>query len=108
MHALVVTTTVPSQDLAERIADAAITEHLAACAQIAGPITSIYRWQGKVERATEWCCAFKTSPACYAALEARIRSLHPYEVPEIIATPVTHGSPPYLTWIQEQLSTNRP
>jgi periplasmic divalent cation tolerance protein len=96
-----VTTTVASQADAERIAAALVAERLAACVQIAGPITSTYRWQGAVEQASEWYCHCKTTRARYPALEARLRQLHPYEIPEIIAVPIVAALPAYLAWIEE-------
>ncbi len=67
--------------------------------QVVGPISSRYRWQGAVERSTEWMCVAKTSAARYAELEAAIRELHSYEEPEIVATPIVAGSAGYLAWI---------
>lgn len=96
-----VTTTVATQADAERIAAALVEERLAACVQVAGPIISTYRWQGAVERVTEWHCHCKTTRARYPALEARLRELHPYETPEIIALPIVAGFPAYLAWIEE-------
>ena len=96
-----VTTTVATRADAERIAAALVEERLAACVQIAGPIISTYRWQGAIERATEWHCHCKTTRARYPALEARLRELHPYETPEIIALPIVAGFPAYLAWIEE-------
>jgi periplasmic divalent cation tolerance protein len=96
-----VTTTVATQADAERIAAALVGERLAACVQIVGPIASIYRWQGAVERADEWYCHCKTTRERYPALEARIRQLHPYEIPEIIAVPIMAALPAYLAWIEE-------
>ena len=96
-----VTTTVATQADAERIAAALVEERLAACVQVAGPVISTYRWQGAIERATEWYCHCKTTRARYPALEARLRELHPSETPEIIALPIVAGSPAYLAWIEE-------
>jgi periplasmic divalent cation tolerance protein len=96
-----VTTTVATQADAERIAAALVGERLAACVQIVGPIASIYRWQGAVERADEWYCHCKTTRERYPALEARIRQLHPYEIPEIIAVPIMAALPAYLAWIED-------
>ena len=97
-----------SRDEAERIARALVEQRLAACVQIVGPVQSIYRWQGAVERVEEWLCLIKTSRAQYAALESAIRDLHSYECPEIIATPIDAGSGPYLAWLAEQLSGDGP
>jgi periplasmic divalent cation tolerance protein len=96
-----VTTTVPTQADAERIAAVLVEARLAACVQVAGPIASTYRWQGAVEQATEWYCHCKTTRARYPALEARLRELHPYEIPEIIAVPIVAALPAYLAWIEE-------
>lgn len=100
---VIVTTTCPDEALAIRIADLAVTERLAACAQVQGPIRSAFRWQGVVDHATEWYCHLKTTRERYPALELRIRELHPYEVPEIVAVPVVAGSPAYLGWVAESV-----
>jgi periplasmic divalent cation tolerance protein len=106
---IIVTTTAPTQELAERIARAAVEEHLAACAQVTGPFSSTYRWRERVESATEWGCQLKTTRDRFAALESRIRALHPYEVPEILATDIAAGSKPYLEWIRTEVDpTPRP
>jgi len=97
-----VVTTAASADEARRIATALVEERLAACVQIVGPIESIYRWQGKVETATEWQCWIKTRRERYDALEATIRRLHSYEVPEILAVPIVAGSEAYLKWLTDE------
>ena len=101
---LVVTTTLPSQSDAQTMADAAIGGRLAACVQIQGPIRSTFRWQGAVDYAIEWYCHFKTTRERLPALEALITKLHPYDVPEIIATPIVGGNPAYLKWIEAETS----
>ncbi|MGH7631289.1 MAG: divalent-cation tolerance protein CutA [Gemmatimonadales bacterium] len=98
-----VTTTVATREDADRIAAALVEERLAACVQVAGPIASTYRWQGAVERAAEWYCHCKTTRARYPALEARLRALHPYQTPEIIAVPIVAGLPAYLAWIEDSV-----
>jgi periplasmic divalent cation tolerance protein len=65
----------------------------------------VYRWQGAIETADEVPLLIKTSEACYAALEATIRDLHPYELPEVIAIPITHGLPGYLAWVAAETSS---
>lgn len=100
-----VTTTFPDERTAQRVAACAVEERLAACAQVQGPISSVYRWKGEVEQEEEWYCHFKTMLQRLPALEARIRELHPYEVPEIIAVPILQTDPKYLEWIQEELET---
>ena len=98
-QALVVYCTCPDSATAERIAETVVGEQLAACVNIAPGLTSIYRWQGQVQRDAELLLIIKTRSARYPALEARIRELHPYEIPEIIALPVQAGLAAYLNWI---------
>jgi periplasmic divalent cation tolerance protein len=103
-HCVQVTTTLPDEQSAERIAVRVVEERLAACAQVVGPVSSTYRWQGEVERAWEWYCHLKTSTSRLAELQRRLRELHPYEVPEIIAVPIVQGDSDYLSWIEESVS----
>lgn len=98
-----VTTTLPDQAAAERLAATLVEERLAACAQILGPVSSTYRWQGTIERAAECYCHLKTTVARFPTLRARILELHPYKVPEIIALPVIDGNASYLKWIEESV-----
>jgi len=100
---LIVSTTTDSREQADAIASALIEQRLAACVQIGGPLTSVYRWQGKVETAQEWSCAAKTTAERFEQVAAAIRQLHSYEEPEIIATPIVAGSPGYLQWIEVQV-----
>ena len=100
---LQVTTTAGSEEEAERIGAALVERRLAACVQVVGPIASHYRWQGAVERATEWVCVAKTSTVRYAELEAAIRELHSYDEPEIVATPIVAASPGYLEWLGDNV-----
>ncbi|MGA2797952.1 MAG: divalent-cation tolerance protein CutA [Thermoguttaceae bacterium] len=95
-------TNTESRDDAETIGRALVDGRLAACVQIVGPITSIYRWQGKINTAQEWQCWIKTRRELYDRIEETIRSLHPYEVPEILAVAVTAGSADYLAWLNEE------
>jgi periplasmic divalent cation tolerance protein len=97
-----VVTTTASQDEARRIATQLIERRLAACVQIVGPIESVYRWEGKVETATEWQCQVKTRQSKYAAVEVAIRELHSYQVPEILALPVSDGNSVYLRWLIDE------
>ena len=94
-----VITTTDKRDDAERISRTLVEMRLAGCVQIVGPITSIYRWKGKIETAGEWLCLIKSRRECYGALEKTIRSLHSYETPEIIALPIETGSRAYLQWL---------
>jgi len=98
-----VLSTTRSEEEARRISEALVERRLAACVQVAGPVVSRYRWQGKVEEAREWQCLAKTEMARYPEVEAAIRELHSYEEPEIVATPIVAGSPGYLAWIGESL-----
>ena len=98
----VLTTTERKED-AEKIAAALIEKRLAACVQIAGPITSIYRWRENIESAGEWQCWIKTKEALYMEIEKTIKSIHPYEVPEIIAVPIARGSREYLEWLEKEV-----
>jgi periplasmic divalent cation tolerance protein len=97
----VVTTTERRED-AERIAQALVEERLAACAQVMGPITSTYHWQGKIETAGEWQCWAKSRRDLYEQIEQTIRRLHPYELPEILAMPIAAGSADYLAWLDAE------
>ena len=97
-----IVTTTERQEDARRIADLLVEKRLAACVQIAGPVTSVYRWQGKVESAQEWQCQIKTRQALLDDVSEAIREVHPYEVPEIIALPIVAGSRDYLVWLEEQ------
>jgi periplasmic divalent cation tolerance protein len=94
------TTTLPDRDAAERLGVILVEERWAACAQVIGPLESTYRWQGEVERTTEWYCHLKTTLARAPGARARIRELHPYELPEIVAVPFVEGDPDYFRWIE--------
>jgi periplasmic divalent cation tolerance protein len=95
----IVFTTWPGLDEARAAVRTLVEEKLAACGNIVPGVESIYRWQGQVETAAEVFVIFKTAAASYPALEARIRELHTYEVPEIIRLPVMGGLPNYLQWV---------
>jgi periplasmic divalent cation tolerance protein len=97
--AVVVLSTAGSQEEAERIATALVEERLAACVNLVAPITSIYRWQGKVERAAEVLLIIKTRRSSSAGLIARLGELHSYDVPEAIVLPIATGARPYLQWL---------
>jgi periplasmic divalent cation tolerance protein len=98
-----ITTTTETKEQAQTIAQQLVEAKLAACVQITGPITSIYRWKGKVENTQEWLCLIKTQDDLYDKVEAAIKSLHPYETPEIIAVPIVKGSKEYLSWLDDEL-----
>lgn len=101
--AIQVVTTTSNKEEAEKIAEALVGQRLAACVQIGGPITSIYRWQDNIERGEEWLCTIKTRNSHFAAVEAAIRQLHSYDEPEILATPIVAGSRGYLDWLAREL-----
>lgn len=88
-----------------RLADSIITERLAGCVNVLPGITSVYAWEGKIERGQEHLLLIKTRKDRYPALEAHIRQNHPYELPEIIAVPVECGHPAYLQWIDTWLDS---
>ena len=98
-----ITTTADNVELLETIANELVSRRLAACVQTSGPITSTFRWQGKVDRAIEWQLTAKTTAARMSATMDCIRELHTYEVPEIIATSIASGHKEYLDWIAEQV-----
>jgi periplasmic divalent cation tolerance protein len=104
MKVISVVTTTGSKEEAARIAEHLVEQRLAACVQIAGPITSMYRWQGKVEVAEEWQCWIKTREELYARVEAAIKASHSYEEPQVIALPVVAGSAGYLRWLEDETS----
>lgn len=97
----VVLSTFPEVETARRIARQLVHEKLAACANILPGIESIYRWKGGVEESAEVLALFKTAVRQYAAFEAKLKQLHPYEVPEIVALPVSTGLDTYLSWVGE-------
>jgi periplasmic divalent cation tolerance protein len=97
---LQVYTTTDSKEIAEKIADTLVEEKLAQCVQITGPIKSVYRWKGKIERTEEWLCVIKCTQRNYRGLEQKIKKLHTYEVPEIVAVPIIRGSKDYLKWLE--------
>ena len=99
METLLVLTNCPDEATANAIALALVEEKFAACVNILPRVQSVYRWQGAVESASEIPLLIKSTVGRYAELEAAIRARHPYEVPEIIALPITQGLPAYLNWV---------
>lgn len=99
MTALLVLTNLPDRPSAEALASELVEARLAACVNVLAPCHSIYRWQGALQTASEVPLLIKTRSERYAALEAAIRKRHPYQLPEIIALPVTAGLPDYLAWV---------
>ena len=102
----VVLVTTGSRQEAEAIATSVVNSHLAACVSLV-PINSIYTWQGKLHQEQEWQLLIKTDLLLFQTLEAKIRELHSYQVPEIIALPIVAGSEPYLQWLSEQVKNYR-
>jgi len=102
MDTLLVLTNCPDEEVANTIALAIVEARQAACVNILPRVQSIYRWQGRVESATEIPLLIKSTAASYPALQETIRTLHPYEIPEIIALPIGCGLPAYLNWVAEE------
>ncbi|MGH3798682.1 MAG: divalent-cation tolerance protein CutA [Pseudonocardiaceae bacterium] len=100
-HAVVASTT-DNEDAARTLAAGVIEAKLGACAQIVGPIISVYRWEGEVQTEQEWRVEIKTATDRVAALVEHIKAHHSYDVPEIIATPIIGGSAEYLSWLVEE------
>ncbi len=103
---LLVFSTFPDSDTARTVARTLVAEKLVACVNLLPAVTSIYVWQGRHEESTEILALLKTPCDRYPALEARLRALHPYEVPEIIAVEITAALPKYLQWITAQTRAN--
>jgi periplasmic divalent cation tolerance protein len=100
-----ITTTTGKRQEAEQLASELVSRRLAGCAQVSGPIMSTFRWQGKVETAEEWVCAVKTTIVQLDAIQRLFDEIHPYDVPELIATPIVDGSDAYLRWLGEQVGS---
>ncbi len=96
---VMIMTTAGSREEAEKLARALVSERLAACVQLL-PITSYFTWDGQVQHEDEVLLLVKTRRTLYSRAEERIRSLHSYDTPEVIATPIASGSRPYLSWIE--------
>ncbi|KUG22095.1 periplasmic divalent cation tolerance protein cuta [hydrocarbon metagenome] len=99
-----ISTTTETKEQAQKIAQYLVEQKLAACVQVTGPIESIYRWKGKIEKATEWLCLIKTREDLFDKVETAIKILHLYETPEIVAVPIINGSKEYLNWLDDELS----
>jgi periplasmic divalent cation tolerance protein len=103
-EAVVVFTTFPDQETARRIVRTLVEDRLIACGNLVPGVESIYRWKGEIETSGETLAILKTEIGQYSAMEERLRSLHPYEVPECIMLRVRDGSPDYLRWITESVA----
>jgi periplasmic divalent cation tolerance protein len=104
--ALLVLCSCPDESVALDIARVLVQEGLAACVNRLAPVASVYRWKGQLYEETEQLLMIKTTPARYEALEMRLKALHPYEIPEIIAIPVVAGSSQYLAWLAAATDAN--
>ena len=102
VNALICFCTCPDPDTAERIATALVDERLAACVNQMAGVRSIYRWQGKVEHAEEVLLLIKTMPEHFDRLRDRVRQLHPYELPELLAVESALGLPEYIGWVADE------
>ncbi|WP_053208246.1 divalent-cation tolerance protein CutA [Jiangella muralis] len=100
---VIVTTTAGSEAVARELAAGVVVARLGACAQLV-PITSVYRWDGEVRTEPEWRVEIKTTAARAEALTAHLLEVHPYDLPEIVVTPIVGGSEPYLTWVDAESS----
>ena len=105
MSAIVVIVTASNEEEAAKIGKALVDERLAACANIVPKIRSIYRWEGKVQDDPEALMLIKTTEDMFEALTARVKELHSYSVPEIIALPIGAGASDYLSWIEESTTS---
>jgi len=90
-----------NEDESASIAQALVEEKLAACVNVVGPVHSFYRWRGAIEKAREYMLIIKAAMRDFSKLERRVRELHSYEVPEIVAVPLAAGSRPYIAWLAE-------
>ena len=99
---VLILTTVPDEASGETLARTLVEERLAACVNLHGPMTSLYRWNGVVEREVERQLIIKTTSDRIPAVEARVRQLHSYDVPEFLVVPVATGGATYLSWVGEQ------
>ena len=104
---IVVTTTSDERSVLEKISYQLIESQVAACVQISGPITSYYRWEGKIETSEEWVCLIKTCQERFNELQATVMEQHNYDEPQLIALPITAGSQGYLEWMKNGLTTLR-
>lgn len=102
MSALIVFSTFPDAASASRAATSLVEARLAACINMLPGMTSVYRWQGKIEQASEVLLIVKTTQAVYPQLESALKACHPYELPEIIAVALEAGLPDYLNWVSEE------
>lgn len=103
----VIFVTTESEDQAVEIARTLVAERLAACVNIVGPIRSIYRWRNEVKDDREYLLIIKTRALLYMKVETRVREMHTYEVPEVLALNADRGSPPYIQWMLDSTGPPR-
>src|SRR5262245_54932590 len=101
---LIILVTVPNPEEAARLAEALVSEHLAACVNIVSGVQSVYWWEGKVNQDAEIMLIIKTIDERYETLEARIKQLHSYTTPEVIALKIERGSEAYLQWLRQSVA----
>jgi len=99
---VIVLTTMPVEDAAAALAHTLVEERLAACVNVIGGVTSIYRWQGEIQRDRECQLVIKTRADLVEPLRERLHALHPYDVPEFVVLPISGGTPAYLAWLQAE------
>jgi len=102
---ILVYSTAPDVAVAEKLAEQLVGEKLAACVSMMPGVQSVYRWQGAVEKAFEVGLMIKTTERQFSSLSEKLVALHPYDVPELIAVPVTVGFPAYLQWVQDETAS---
>lgn len=103
---VLVLTTAPADERAETLARTLVEERLAACVNIGAPMTSVYRWKQRLERECECQLVIKTTRDRVAAVETRLRTLHPYELPELLVVAASGGSEAYLHWVETETGTD--
>jgi periplasmic divalent cation tolerance protein len=102
MEIIEVHTAVESQEAAQKIAESLVSQHLAACVQVSGPINSTFWWDDEMSQSEEWICTAKTRKALFDRVEQAIRLVHTYQEPEILAVDISVGSQSYLAWIEKE------
>jgi len=103
MNYIIVQTTFAKKEVAEALARQLVEQKLSACVQIVGLVTSVYSWQNTTETAREYLCLIKTKSQLFKRLEKFIKQNHPYQLPEIVALPISAASPEYLAWLDTNL-----
>jgi len=105
---LVILVTCPTRRSADRLANALVRHHAAACVNILPNVQSVFWWEGKVDRAREVLLVIKTTAGRFDAIQRTVRALHPYDVPEVIALPIRRAHPPYWRWVVSSVSRSSP